>query len=80
MKKHIDYSEDLPIEKIIIILIILLILFHFIDNITWNNGICPCGGHYQHIHSSSIGDVDYYIYKCDKCNRKITTIEYYVPN
>lgn len=76
--KQINYSKELSLEKITIILAIILILLHIIDDKIWNNGICPCGGQYQFIKTINFGEYNYcYIYQCNECNKKIQTIDYH---
>lgn len=72
--------------KLIFVLLLLFILFLFNEirgcdgNNQYNNGYCPCGGHWQY--QQAIGRGKYneytdYIYKCDKCGRIIEVSNYY---
>lgn len=37
----------------------------------YNNGYCPCGGHYEYVESVGHMYNTTYIYSCDKCGHKI---------
>ena len=37
----------------------------------YNNGYCPCGGHYEYVESVGHRYSTTYIYSCDKCGHKI---------
>ena len=37
----------------------------------YNNGYCPCGGHYEYVEAVGHQAYTTYIYSCDKCGNKI---------
>jgi len=37
----------------------------------YNNGYCPCGGHYEYVEAVGHRGTTTYIYSCDKCGHKI---------
>lgn len=37
----------------------------------YNNGYCPCGGHYEYVEAVGHRGNTTYIYSCDKCGHKI---------
>lgn len=72
--------------KLITVVLALFILFLFCEirgcdsKNQYNNGYCPCGGHWQYqqaISRGKYGEYTNYIYKCDKCGRIIEISNYY---
>lgn len=37
----------------------------------YNNGYCPCGGHYEYVEAVGHRGNTTYIYSCEKCGHKI---------
>ena len=68
----------------IFFLIMLLLILHLLQGcsseITWNDGKCPCGGHY--IYKEAIGHhyTTEYAYVCDTCGNRIEISTYYKEN
>lgn len=48
------------------------------DENLWNNGYCPCGGHYKYEQAVGHRYNTSYIYRCDKCGNLIE-IDSYEP-
>ena len=55
----------------IVIIALLFLIMHSVDNAKWNNGVCSCGGRY--VYEQSVGHryTSSHIYKCDKCGKII---------
>ena len=66
-----------------LILIALLIIWLFIDNIVsssqYNDGICFCGGTFKYEQAVGHYYETRYLYICDKCGRTIEIPQYYPP-
>lgn len=75
-------NKDKSTLSFISILIIIIIIFWFLESIvganTYNNGICKnCGGHYEFQNAVGHHAVTDYVYKCDKCGNLIEINTYY---
>lgn len=70
-------NEDTLTPKIILVALILLIMFLWvqceaaISNVEFNDGICSCGGQYQYGNAVGHRYGTDYVYICDKCGKTI---------
>lgn len=54
---------------IILICVALMVGCHIVDNISWNNGKCSCGGSWEYQQAVGHRYSTNYVYKCDKCGK-----------
>lgn len=75
-------ASEIKARLIVILLLIVVIFFIFeidgcVAHDTYNNGHCPCGGHYVYMQAVGHRYTTDYLYKCDKCGRTIEIANYY---